>query len=137
VVIYSDSQFVIDYYKTAENIWSKNKWTLRSGAPVANVPIWKEFINAKRKLGKPVEIKKVRAHSKNIHNKRADKLAKKSAKIPFNESCKIRTNPHSDSGVMRTVIPELSAQSFRSIPHSHSGVMRTLFEKLGREKNAG
>jgi hypothetical protein len=51
--------------------------------------------------------------------------------------CKIRTNPQSDSGVMRTVIPGLSAQSFRGYPHSDSGVMRTLFEKLGREKNAG
>jgi ribonuclease HI len=86
VVIYSDSQFVVDNCTRAEYTWSRNKWTLRSGAPVANVPIWKEFIAAKKKLGKPVEIQKVKAHSKNIYNKKADKLAKKSARSPYNKS---------------------------------------------------
>ena len=51
-----------------------------------NTAIWKEFLHAKIKLGKPVEIKKVKAHSKNINNRRADKLAKKSANSPFNKS---------------------------------------------------
>ena len=85
VVIYSDSQFVVDNCTRAEYTWSRNKWTLQGGAPVANVPIWKEFLDAKNRLGKPVEIQKVKAHSKNIYNKRADKLAKKSAESPFNK----------------------------------------------------
>lgn len=83
VIIYSDSQFVVDNYKRAELIWSKNKWKRRSGAPVVNTVAWKEFIRAKRKLGKPVEIKKVKAHSRNIYNRLADKLAKRSAKLPL------------------------------------------------------
>lgn len=85
IVIYSDSQFVIDNYTRAEHIWSRNKWTLKGGAPVDNVSIWKEFLDAKKKLGKPVEIQKIKGHSKNIYNKRADKLAKISAKSPFNK----------------------------------------------------
>ena len=38
------------------------------------------------------------------------------------DTCKIRSIPHSDSGVFRTVIPEHSAH---------------FLEKMGREKNAG
>lgn len=89
VVIYSDSQFVIDNYKRAEYTWSRNKWKLRSGAPVVNTSVWKEFINAKRKLGKPVEMQKVKAHGKNIHNNRVDKLARKSAKLPMKKSSQV------------------------------------------------
>ncbi len=89
VIIYSDSQFVIDNYKRAEYVWSKNKWKLLSGAPVVNTSVWKEFVNAKRKLGKPVEIHKVKAHSKNIHNNRVDKLAKKSAKLPMKKPAQV------------------------------------------------
>ncbi|MFZ5855190.1 MAG: RNase H family protein [Chloroflexota bacterium] len=89
VVIYSDSQFVIDNYKRAELIWSRNKWKLSSGAPVVNTAAWKDFVSARKKLGKPVEIHKVKAHSKNIHNNRADKLAKKSAKLPVKKSSQV------------------------------------------------
>ena len=86
VVIKSDSQFVVNSYKIAEFIWSRNGWIKKSGAPVANVQAWKDFLKAKNKLDKPLEIQKVKAHSKNIHNRKADKLAKKSAKQPFNKS---------------------------------------------------
>ncbi len=86
VVIYSDSQFVVDNYKRAEYIWARNKWTRSSGAPVVNTSAWKEFVRARKKLGKPVEIQKVKAHSNNAYNNRVDKLAKKSAKLPMKKS---------------------------------------------------
>jgi len=86
VVIYSDSQFIVDYHRKAETMWPRNKWLRSGGAPVSNVPEWEELNKAKRKLGKLVEILKVKAHSTNVHNKRADKLAKQSARIPINKS---------------------------------------------------
>lgn len=85
VVIYSDSQFVVNFYLTAECTWSRNGWSLKSGAPAANVPLWKRFLSAKKKLNKPLEIKKVKAHSNNPMNTRADALAKSSAKLPGNK----------------------------------------------------
>ena len=84
VVIYSDSQFVVDNYPRLY-YWSKNGWKKKSGAPVVNTTVWKELLKAKMALGKPGEIHKVKAHSKNIHNIRADKLAKKSASLPVNK----------------------------------------------------
>ena len=89
VVIYSDSQFVIDNYPRAEFFWSKNGWKKQSGAPVVNTTAWKEFLKAKRLLGKPVEIHKVKAHSNNIHNNRVDRLAKKSAKLPIKKPLQV------------------------------------------------
>lgn len=89
IVIYSDSQFVIDNYKRAEYRWSRNKWKLLSGAPVVNTAAWKEFVRAKKKLGKPVDMQKVQAHSNNIQNNRVDKLAKKSAKLPMKKSSQV------------------------------------------------
>lgn len=82
VLIYSDSQFVVNNYMIAETIWSKNGWLLLSGQPVANTPQWKAFIKAKKALRKPVEIRKVEAHAGHEYNERADKLAKQAAKSP-------------------------------------------------------
>ncbi len=89
IVIYSDSQFLIDNYERAEKYWSRNKWTLINGSPVINADLWKEFLKAKKKLGKQVEIQKVKAHSTNIHNNRVDRLAKNSAKFPAHKPLQV------------------------------------------------
>ena len=85
IIINSDSTYVTDNFPKALLIWSKHKWYLSSDKPVSNAHLWKEFIRIRKKIRKYVEIKHVKGHSKDEHNKAADKLAKQSASIPINK----------------------------------------------------
>jgi ribonuclease HI len=81
--IYSDSQYVCDNYKRAIFEWSRSGWKKRRGAPVANHLQWKEFVKLARRIDgmrKRLEIHWVEGHSKDEHNKQADRLAKNSAR---------------------------------------------------------
>lgn len=84
IIIYTDSSYVVDNYKRSIYQWSKNKWQKKSNAPVLNAEQWKELnrliIKIYNKNRIIVEIKWVKGHSKNPHNKVVDKAAKKSAK---------------------------------------------------------
>jgi ribonuclease HI len=80
IIIFTDSQYVTENYFNALAFWSRNKWKNRDGKAVANPKIWKALIKAAKKTGKRVEFKWVKGHSKNVHNKAVDKMAKKSAK---------------------------------------------------------
>ncbi|HRH23357.1 MAG TPA: hypothetical protein PK295_01875, partial [Candidatus Magasanikbacteria bacterium] len=43
IIIHTDSSYVCNNYKRAIHQWSRNGWILASGAPVANVQLWKEL----------------------------------------------------------------------------------------------
>lgn len=85
VIVFSDSQYVVDNINNAKYSWRKNKWHKRGGSPVLNADLWKELIRCIKKVGKRVEFRKVKAHSQDRHNRAVDKLAKKSAGYPYNE----------------------------------------------------
>jgi len=89
IVIYTDSLYVVDNYKKAMFEWHKSKWLLRSGKPVLNADRWKELIKYFRKFGGRIEIKWIRGHSKNIHNRAVDRMARKSANIAINSPLSI------------------------------------------------
>lgn len=80
VAIHSDSLYVVDNYPRALYSWSKNKWCNSQGKPVDNATFWKELIRVIKKCRKRVEFYWVKGHSKDEHNKAADRLAKKSAR---------------------------------------------------------
>lgn len=80
IVIHTDSMYVVGNYKKAIYNWPSNGWTKHDGSPVLNVETWKELIRNIKKISRPVEIKWVKGHSDNIHNKAVDKMAKQSAK---------------------------------------------------------
>jgi ribonuclease HI len=85
IVIRTDSQYVVDNFRTALYEWSGNGWVTKTGAPVANARQWKALVKLTRRaarLHKHVEVKWVKGHRKDPHNKRADKLAKRSAQNP-------------------------------------------------------
>jgi ribonuclease HI len=84
VVIYSDALYIVDNYKKAMFEWPRTRWITRSGRPVLNADLWKEFVKRVKNIGIRVEIKWVKGHSKNEHNKAADKLARASANMPLN-----------------------------------------------------
>lgn len=79
IVIYTDSMYVVDNYKKAMYNWPSNGWVKYDGSPVLNVQLWKELVRKIKKVGRSVEIKWVKGHSGNIHNKAVDKMARQSA----------------------------------------------------------
>ena len=85
VQIYTDSQYVCDNYKKAMFEWPQSRWLSRSGRPVLNADLWKKLIKGIKGMRMKVEFRWVKGHSKNKHNKAADKLARASAKRAFNE----------------------------------------------------
>lgn len=88
ICIHSDSQYVVNNYKHAYGKWPDNGWKTSDGNDVDNIDLWKDLIREMKKSGKRVEIFKVKAHSKNKYNKRADDLATKSREMPFNTDFK-------------------------------------------------
>jgi ribonuclease HI len=85
IEIFTDSQYVTNNYLSALFTWSGNKWQNRDGRPIANADLWKQLVKLIKKLWPlRVNIHWVKGHSKDEHNKAADKLAKESAKNPLN-----------------------------------------------------
>jgi ribonuclease HI len=74
--IYSDASYVVNHHATAKWRWSKSKWRKSGGGLVENADRWKEILRLERKIGVPLEIRKVEGHGTNEFNDRADKLAK-------------------------------------------------------------
>jgi len=80
ILIHTDSMYVVDSHKLAMYEWSKNKWRSRQGRPVEHAELWKEFIRLLVKCRGRVTVKWVKGHSKDRHNRSADRIAKSSAK---------------------------------------------------------
>jgi ribonuclease HI len=83
VLIHTDSMYVYENYKKAMFEWPKTRWHTRSGTPVLNTDLWKELVKAIKATGCRVEVTWVKGHSRDRHNKAADKLARQSAKAPY------------------------------------------------------
>lgn len=92
VTIYSDSAYLVKAFTEGwiEN-WKKNGWKNASKAPVSNIDLWLELDELAQKHN--ITWKKVKGHSDNPYNNRADELAVQSIKdnlpkkapIEFNE----------------------------------------------------
>ena len=91
VYVFTDSMYVTNNLKNAMFQWPKQGWLNKSGRPIANTDLWKDLIRQIRKVPLRVEFKWVKGHSRNVHNKAADKLAKQSAKGFLNEPFKPTT----------------------------------------------
>jgi ribonuclease HI len=85
IVVYSDAMYMFEGHPAAKGSWPRSKWMTRDGTPVKNAEQWKELIRLEKRIGKRFEIRKVKGHSKNPHNKAVDKLARQSAKIATNQ----------------------------------------------------
>lgn len=87
-IIYSDSQYVVKNEWNSIKHWPGNRWRNRYQRPIDNVNLWKELVREKIKLYNNYKIQVryiwVRGHAKSKHNKIADRLAKESARKPFN-----------------------------------------------------
>lgn len=79
VRVYADANYVVENHDRAKYQWSANRWRNKDGAPIENAELWRELIKVEKKLGLRIEVDKVKAHSNNPHNQKADELAKASA----------------------------------------------------------
>ena len=87
IAIHTDSQYVLENYNKAIYEWSRNKWFNRQGKPVENAELWKNLIRIINRVyssHKIVRFHWVEGHSKDKHNRAADKLAKESARKATN-----------------------------------------------------
>jgi ribonuclease HI len=80
IVVHTDSQYVVDNVNQAKFRWPNHRWTTRSGTPVLNVDLWKRLTRAIKNAGCRVDFEWVQGHSRDLHNRAVDKMAKGSAK---------------------------------------------------------
>lgn len=85
ILIFSDSRYVVENFSKAMHIWPKRAWKAANGMPVANIELWKELRKEVSRVPLRVDIQWVKAHKSNLHNRAADKLAKKSAEVVLNK----------------------------------------------------
>lgn len=87
IVIHSDSMYVVNNFENAKWTWPKNRWRTRDGPPVQNLEYWKKLMNLVKKMSPlRVDVKWVKGHKRDPHNKRADELARKSARTKSTRS---------------------------------------------------
>ncbi len=80
IIVKTDSMYIVENISNAKFAWPRSRWHTRDGTPVANTAQWKELIKLSSGLPGRVEFRWVKAHRASTYNKRADKLAKGSAK---------------------------------------------------------
>jgi ribonuclease HI len=85
IILKTDSMYVVDNVGNARFLWPKSKWNTRAGTPVANAAQWKELIKRVNSFQQRVDFRWIKGHRTSTHNKRADKLAKGSAKGVLHE----------------------------------------------------
>ncbi|MEX2210027.1 MAG: RNase H family protein [Patescibacteria group bacterium] len=82
IVIRSDSNYVVENFYRAFSEWS-GSWLKRSGEPVANPEQWKALVRMVRRLQRKsvsVRVEKVKGHSRSVLNRKAHKMAGRSAR---------------------------------------------------------
>lgn len=84
IILRTDSTYVAENLPKAKFEWPKTRWHRRGGAPVLNAEEWKRLNKAMQKARVRVDVEWVRGHSKDEHNRAADRLAKQAARMPRN-----------------------------------------------------
>jgi ribonuclease HI len=85
VLVFSDSMYVADNFPKAISVWPKRAWRGANGRPVENIDQWKRLRKEVDACPFRVAVEWVKAHKSNVHNRAANKLAKRSAEMPFNK----------------------------------------------------
>ena len=78
IEVFSDSAYLVNcmnqrWYEK----WERNGWKNSQGAPVSNVPLWKELLSIIRDKNLQVTFTKIKGHNGYYYNEMADDLAKK------------------------------------------------------------
>ena len=76
--IHTDSEYVRVGIIRNVKIWMKNDWKTKTGEPIVNKELWQQLYERSRDLD--IEWIHVTAHSNDVYNTLADKLAKEASK---------------------------------------------------------
>ena len=75
MTIFSDSAYVVNGFNNWLNNWAKNQWKKADKKPIKHLDMWQKIYSIK--MQNPlIYVKKVKAHSGDYYNDRADQLAK-------------------------------------------------------------
>lgn len=134
VVIHTDSQYVANNVDRAKFVWSKSRWFGIDGAPILNADLWKNLVKEIKGCALRVDFKWIKGHSaKHPHNKRADKLAKGSAKGALQEAwrpVRVRRRQTDEQTVLGSVVPEGQRVTVRIVVDQYLPVQRMYHYKL-------
>jgi ribonuclease HI len=137
IVFWTDSQYLVGGYDSARFSWPRTRWLTRDGNPVANTPQWKELLRLAGRVGRPVELHWVKGHKDSLFNKRADRLAKTSAKAPTLRTPpdvrKIRRKKTSEKvqrGSVEMLGQQMTIRLFEEVDQSDQRLVRFKYEVM-------
>ena len=112
VLIFSDSQYVVNNFFNAMQVWPQIKWLKSNGMPVENIDLWKRLRKEVNKCPIKVSMEWVKSHKSSKYNRMADKLAKQSAAIPLQKpiSFSETTKKWSNRSTKRGCVPIFGQQ---------------------------
>jgi len=138
VVVRTDSEWLVEGYRYARFTWPSNRWMTREGNPVVDEQEWKKLVKAADRVGIPVEIEWVKGHRNSPHNKKADRLAKASAKGPLRappvqRKVRRKKSPHQvQRGSVTMEGQQLTIRIIEETPPS-SGLARFKYEVISKK----
>jgi ribonuclease HI len=137
VVFWTDSRYLVEGYDSACFAWPRTRWLTSDGNPVANTRLWKELLRLAARVGRPVEFRWVKGHKDSFFNKRADKLAKASAKSPALrgplDARKIRrkkTTEKVQRGSVEMLGQQMTIRLFEEVDQSEQALVRFKYEVM-------
>lgn len=75
LIIYSDSQYVVNGFNIWRHNWVKKNWKTASNQEVLNLDIWLDLHEFSK--GKNIQLEWIKGHNNNYYNDLVDNLAKK------------------------------------------------------------
>jgi ribonuclease HI len=139
LVFWTDSQYLANGFDSARYSWPRARWLTRDGNPVANTALWKELLRLATRVGRPVDFQWVKGHKDSFFNKRADKLAKTSAKAPVLrgplDQRKVRRKTTTEAiqrGSVEMSGQQMTIRLFEELDQSDQGLVRFKYEVLSK-----
>jgi ribonuclease HI len=139
VVFWTDSLYLADNFDNARFRWPRTRWMTRDGNPVSNTELWKELVRLAGRVGPPVDFRWVKGHKDSYFNKRADKLAKASAKSPVlskpldaRKVRRKRTTEQLARGSVQMRGQQMTIRLIEELDQSRQGLVRFKYEVMSR-----
>jgi ribonuclease HI len=108
IVVYTDSQYVVNNVRNALYTWPSTDWCDRDDNPIVNAALWKDLVRAMfRAQPTRVDFEWVKGHKGSTDNREVDKLARASANGPLRNPLKVErprrklTNRKTEAGSIR------------------------------------
>jgi ribonuclease HI len=137
LVFWTDSQYLANGYESARYSWPRVRWLTRDENPVPNTPLWKELLRLAARMGRPVEFHWVKGHKDSFFNKRADKLAKASAKslarhgrLDTRKIRRKRTIEKIERGSVEMLGQQMTIHLIEEVDQSDQGLVRFKYEVM-------